>query len=203
MRRLVDGLIVLMLAAVVGGLLWHYQQERARLDRFQQVHESLRRLYEQALFQGSLDRNSTNAGFPKSISRSWFTADLPVNAMVPSEQPWIDIAPPGDKSDHPPDPVITSRGQAGFWYNPNRGLFRARVLPGITEQETLDLYNQLNNTVLKTLPYDRRPQRRPQSLDAIASSHDDAPVVDADADGSSTRAPAPRRRTLNDVSIRK
>jgi hypothetical protein len=71
---------------------------------------------------------------------------------VPARQPWLDIAPPGDKSDHPSDPVITRGTQAGFWYNPNRGLFRARVAPQFNEEDTLELYNRLNNSNLRALP---------------------------------------------------
>ena len=105
-------------------------------------------------------------GFPRYISPEWFVADgLPMNATVPGRHPWLDVAPPDDHSDHPPDPVITWEGQAGIWYNPNRGVFRARVMPQWSETATLHLYNLLNDTELTRLSVSEiRGDRQPKPL---------------------------------------
>jgi hypothetical protein len=66
-------------------------------------------------------------------------------------------------ADDPPDPVLHRKAQAGFWYNPNRGVVRARV-PGQGESgAALDLYNQLNNSGLKELTESAAAERRPTS----------------------------------------
>ena len=199
MRRVVDILIVLLLVAVMIGLVLHYRGEQEALKNYRAVHEAISKLYEQALFQGSLNENTTKAGFPLMIYPKWFPEHLPVNVAVPDTQPWLDIAPLGDMSDHPPDPVIVDGEQAGFWYNPNRGLFRARVTLQFTEEETLTLYNQLNNTALKILPRDTKPERQPVSLAKITAAADQA-ITDA-ADGKVT-SPALKRRTLTNVKTR-
>lgn len=200
MRRVIDILIVLMLMAVLFGLVWHYRNEQKNVSDFRAVHDAISRLYEQALMQGSLEDHTTRGGFPLMMQPKWFGEMLPVNVLVPEIQPWIDIAPIGDQADHPPDPVIISDEQAGFWYNPNRGLFRARVMPQFSEDETLDAYNQLNNTALKVLPRDSKVERRPVSVEKIVAAADQA-VTDA-ANGKVT-SPALKRRTLLDVNTRK
>jgi hypothetical protein len=200
MRRVIDMLIVLMLVAVLVGLVWHYRGEQKELEDYRAVHDAISRLYEQALSQGSLAEPTTKAGFPLMIHERWFRGDLPVNVAVDAGQPWLDIAPLGDMSDQPPDPVITTADQAGIWYNPNRGLFRARVMPQFTDEETLTLYNQLNNTALKLLPRDAKPERQPVSIAKIAAAADQ--VIADDASGKVT-SPALRRRSLSDVKTRK
>lgn len=199
MRRVVDMLIVMLLVAVLVGLVWHYRHEQADLDDYRKVHEAISKLYEHALFQGSIEEQTTQAGFPLMIQERWFAGNLPINVAVHPDQPWLDIAPLGDNADHPPDPVINTGEQAGFWYNPNRGLFRARVMPGFTDDETLEHYNQLNNTALKHLPRDDKPERQPISMARITAAADQA-ISDA-AEGKYIH-PALKRRTLLDVKTR-
>jgi len=200
MRRVVDMLIVMLLVAVMAGLVWHYRSEQGDLRDYRAVHDAISKLYEKALIQGSVGEQSTKAGFPLMMHAKWFGDSLPINVAVPDSQPWIDIAPLGDMADHPPDPVVFNEEQAGFWYNPNRGLFRARVPMQFTDEETLELYNQLNNTALKKLPRDSKPERQPVSLAKITAAADQA-ISDA-ADGKVT-SPTMRRRTLMDVKTRR
>ena len=151
-----------MLTGLLVGVLWYYRQDAWELEQRQTAQKALARMQEQVLYQGALiQAKETGRAFPESVSPIWFGADLPMNTIVPGRQPWLDIAPPGDTADQPPDPVITRPGQAGFWYNPNRGLVRARVARRFTEDETLELYNQINNVGLKRLPIDHDISRTP------------------------------------------
>ncbi len=200
MRRIIDMLIVLMLVAVLVGLVWHYRGEQKDLEDYRSVHDAISRLYEQALSHGSVEEATTKAGFPLMIHERWFGVELPVNVAVDANQPWLDIAPLGDMSDHPPDPVILTPTQGGIWYNPNRGLFRARVMPQFTDEESLTLYNRLNNTALKVLPRDARPERQPVSIAKITAAADQ---VIADDESGKVVSPVLRRRTLTDVKTRK
>jgi type II secretory pathway pseudopilin PulG len=175
MRLLVDCLIVLMLLAVLALVFGERRRAQHRIDQLGQVYRALSRLQEQARYHGAMDQalrcsasggqaaNSASevGGMPELVSPAWFGSDLPHNVMVGGTQPWLDIAPPGDTADDPPDPVIHRPDQAGFWYNPARGVFRARVAPQFSEQETLDLYNELNNRNLTGLPTSNDPARRP------------------------------------------
>lgn len=152
MRLFIDVLIVLMLTAILAGYLRYQQDQRQRQQQQATVQEALQRLVDTTSYQRSLAQiESENPRNEPVISAMWFGNRLPRNTLVPTSNPWLDLAPPDDKSTDPPDPVVIYPTQAGFWYNPNNRIFRARVLPQQTEQATLDLYNQINRSNLTSL----------------------------------------------------
>ncbi len=165
-RLLVDSLIALLSVAVLVSVLLYHRERNRWAQEYKSVHNSLAQLYEQATYRGVLEvRDQPTPGFPRYVSPEWFVADgLPMNATVPGRNPWLDVAPPDDFSDHPPDPVISWEGQAGIWYNPNRGVFRARVMPQWSEAATLHLYNLLNDTELTHLEVSNTHVRQPKPL---------------------------------------
>lgn len=182
MRLVVDSLIALMLIAVLGVLIAHYQQRDQTALNIQFIQNSLADLHEAAVFHGAMgDVPTTKDGFPLEVMPQWFAERLPINILAEAEHPWIDMAPPSDTSNHPPDPVLTSPAQAGFWYNPTRGIFRVRVPMQVTDADTLALYNQLNQTALTTLPVNYDQQRKPLAYTPmtptrLASVADQQPV---------------------------
>jgi hypothetical protein len=161
MRLAIDSLIALGLVGVLGLVLADYRATARKLEEERQVHLALSRLAEQARYHGALEQpGECGPVFPATISPAWFKNGLPLNAVALGH-PWLDVAPAGDGADDPPDPVLHSRAQAGFWYNPSRGVVRARV-PGQGEPgAALDLYNQLNNSGLKELAESAAVARRP------------------------------------------
>ena len=180
-RLLVDGLISLLLVGVlVCVMLFHREQDKMS-RHYQTVRDALAVLHEQAFYHSVLDKDEGDVkGFPETISPLWFRAEgVPLNATVPGRQPWLDIAPDGDDGYHPPDPVITRIDQAGFWYNPNRGIFRARVMPQWSSTATLQLYNQLNGVELEDLPSSDNPDRAPLPMVEVSVA-----AVDSEASGS-------------------
>lgn len=166
MRLALDALIAVTLVVLLACLLMFHRQRADERARIADVQAGLATLQQQMLFHGALrDVECSDAGFPINISPVWFRhGGVPTNLLAPGRQPWIDLAPPGDYSLHPPDPVITSPDQAGFWYNPNKGLFRARVRPQFTEQSTLKLYNRVNGVAVPTMAFDAAPDRKPQPM---------------------------------------
>ena len=172
-RLMVDGLIALLLVGVLTSVVMHRREQSRRSEEYTQVHEVLAQMHEQAVYRGVLQVGEDGiAGFPKDISPLWFPDGLPVNQLVPGSQPWVDVAPENDENDHPPDPIITSPTQAGIWYNPNRGVFRARVTPQWSDSATLELYNVVNETNLEMLVESKDPSRQPvpilPTLDELA-----------------------------------
>jgi len=162
MRLVIDTLIALMLVGILAGLLLQHRQKSNDVAQLKDVHESLRELQARTILHGALGETDVNElGFPTQVSPLWFGAQVPVNKLVPRNHPWIDFAPANDYNEHPPDPVITRPNQAGFWYNPARGIFRARVMPQVGDQQTLALYNQINGTTLRSLRRDADPERSP------------------------------------------
>jgi hypothetical protein len=219
MRKVTDTLIVLMLITLIGGLVWHYQRSQRELDQCSHVQEALTRMYEQTVAHTTTDAKSTQAGFPTVISPAWFGQELPMNALAP-DAPWVDLAPKGDMTDHPPDPCLERPTQAGFWYNANLGVIRARVPRQITDQDTLNLYNKINQSALKALRHDANPDRAPIALGADGTpveARSDKPrrvlgdpggkaggsgadKTRASANDGPVTAPAPRRRSLSDIT---
>lgn len=161
MRLLVDSLIALMLVSILAGVLWHYRRQQRLLNDYQFIHNALDRLHDQTLYHKALGDVKLNAeGFPEQIKPRWFGDHLPVNVLVSTSHPWMDIAPADDTSTEPPDPVITDRHQAGLWYNPNNGIFRARVTRQLSDEATLQMYNRVNGTSLTSLPDDDDTRNR-------------------------------------------
>lgn len=198
MRLIIDTLICLMLVAILAGAVWHYNRQQADIRLQQAVHAARARIQNQVIYRGALEEVPINeAGFPVSISPSWFADGLPVNPLVPRTQPWLDIAPADDLNDHPPDPIIRDTGQAGFWYNPSRGLVRVRVLPMHTEQATVDMYNQLNGSNMLTL---RDPTPRELHLRMPQVVREPTQADDQPHDDRQTLA-SPRKPTMGTVIL--
>jgi hypothetical protein len=155
MRLLLDSLIgVMVLAALAaGGWYWHHHQGEA--ETLAEARQSLRRLHDQVNYRKALATASKERGpaaFPRELKAEWFERPLPRNPLAERERPWLELAPAGSEARHPPDPVLREPGQAGLWYNPERGRFRARVPPQLTGEATLRLYNKVNGTRLDRLP---------------------------------------------------
>ena len=171
MRILIDTLIAFMLIALIAGVLYYQHLDTVQEQDYQAIHSALTELNNLTCFHAAIgDVECNDRGYAKTIYKSWFSDSLPRNHLADVDQPWIDFAPSGDYSDHPPDPVIRSSDQAGFWYNPNRGVFRARVLDRSNDQETLKIYNYVNQAALQFLPFDYSMARSPLPLPAELAS---------------------------------
>ncbi len=167
MRLVIDSMIGLMLVGIVVGVMLYHRQETVALDEVQSVHQSLADLHEAATLHRVLGaEGDARGGYLRIVKPAWFGERMPINVLLGRDHPWIDVAPPGDLAEHPPDPVADSSEQAGFWYNPARGIFRARVLRQVSERDTLALYNRVNSCALRSiLPHpDPDPARRPVAL---------------------------------------
>ncbi|MEO0513893.1 MAG: hypothetical protein AAF086_01185 [Planctomycetota bacterium] len=175
MRRLVDLFVVLVVIAVAVFVVQSRRSVETSAAAPQEVQQSIARLYERASYYGALETStrSTRTLWPVAIMPEWFGGTLPSNTMLSDvyaggspqshvyHRPWIDVAPPGDDGTHPPDPVAVRRDQAQFWYNPNVGLFRARVPAHLGEDQALSLYNLLNGVNVAQLHRDTDPARTP------------------------------------------
>jgi len=149
MRLVIDMLIVLMVVGMIGGGLYLHQQGKQSKADQAQVRDALGELHDKTVYHTNMsDAVAGRRTILVKVMPEWFGEDLPSNVLAGSDRPWIDLAPPGDRGVHPPDPVIHSESQAGFWYNPTLGIFRARVMPQASEGKTLALYNHLNDCEL-------------------------------------------------------
>lgn len=166
MRQVLYIIIGLTVAVVAAGVMSARRTEAKSAVTAVDVNQSLTRLYERTSYYGALEKTHVTEGtlWPAAVMPEWFGQKLPVNGLLLAGQPdrpWIDVAPPGDESLHPPDPVALWPNQAQFWYNPNVGIFRARVSATLSDSDALALYNQLNEVSLAALERDIDPSRVP------------------------------------------
>ena len=206
MRVAIDGLIVVMLLGLAGGVAIYLHEQREDRRRVVQVQAALSALYDRAHYVAALgEAETTPLGMPRVMQVDWFGKDeVPRNGLVDARQPWMDVAEAGDLSWHPPDPVVERRTQAGFWYNPARAVFRARVAPCSSRAATLEYYNRVNGASLTRLPRaevtdgpasDKPPPGRDDAGGAAPSPQPDAAAVDPPA-APTTPDAAPARTNL-------
>lgn len=151
-----------MVLGVIGGVLYLNRQEEQADEETASVMHALAQLHEQTKHQTAIATAIAGRDIVVAeVMPGWFPDGLPINVLAGPDQPWIDLAPPGDHGMHPPDPIVTGPTQAGFWYNPTTGVFRARVQPQISEAETLALYNRINASALDALEEAPDPAREP------------------------------------------
>lgn len=161
MRRLLDILVATMVAALLAGGLWVLHTWREEQRTIDEVRENVRRIEQQVRVQASLGRVEINGrGWPTTIDPSWFTSDPPRNSLLTPNRPWMEIAPPEHTDlEHPMARVALDRSMAAFWYNPGRGIVRARVPVTISDRTATKLYNTVNGTSLGSI-FDDLPNER-------------------------------------------
>lgn len=156
LRRTVD-VLALGLCLVVAALVVIQQSRSESVENVvTQTELALARFHSVLRVQATTNGVAVNGrGWPNTIEGHWFGDDPPRNHLLTGDRAWVEIAPVEEADrDHPIDPVAFDTGEfkaASFWYNPYRGVVRARVAPQINEPATLALYNRLNGVFLTTL----------------------------------------------------
>jgi hypothetical protein len=153
MRTLVNIVAVLLVAATALGLsVWAGVQAREELC-LKQTRDSLTRLESEVRRRASLGGIELSAtGYPMTIKPEWFEEDVPRHMLLDEARPWVEIAPSDEATlDHPPVRVDVIGGLAAFWYNPAKGVVRARVPASVSDRATLEMYNKINGSELETL----------------------------------------------------
>jgi hypothetical protein len=119
------------------------QAVAAGVDKFRKV----------LAFRAAANETQTNGrGWPVTVDPEWFSGDPPRNVLVTPDRPWVEIATVAEAPLHdPPVRMTIDNRVASFWYNPYQGVVRARVPVSISDQKSLDLYNQINGTSLDSI----------------------------------------------------
>jgi hypothetical protein len=153
MRLLLDSLVALMLTAILGGVVY-YSRADSELERnIKLAHSEVRRLQSQIMLQAALESTPlTQRGYPVTVKPEWFHGNVPLNPLLESGHPWLEIAGPAQRDlEHPQRPVATRNDAAQFWYNPYTGDVRARVPAEVADANALSLYNRVNDCHLDSL----------------------------------------------------
>jgi hypothetical protein len=152
LRRAVDvvgvlaGAGALVVVAVVG--LKHYRTQQA----FDVVTAGLREFERTLAVQANLgEAELTRSGWPTTMNPAWFSNSPPRNPFMPPEAAWLEVAPEIEANLlDPPARVAPDEFHAGFWYNPYRGIVRARVPLVVSESQSVELYNRINGRAVRS-----------------------------------------------------
>ena len=150
-------LAAVLAAAVCVGLLltrWHSQlDDQSSIVATREALWDFHRTISLKVITKDVPENGR--GWPRSIELAWFETSgrAPVNAVLSaadgpdnaSQRPWLDIAGPDEAElAHPKVRASIDGNVASFWYNPAKGIVRARVPIRITDIQTTQLYNAVN-----------------------------------------------------------
>lgn len=158
MRLLMDSVVALMLVVLLGGVMWHNRTDQTDTRHRDTAKMEVQRFQRQIALQSTLAKVARNErGYPETIDPDWFSGNLPQNTLVEISHPWLEVAGP-DQAEllHPVERVAFEKRLAKFWYNPRTGVVRARVPSELSDTETLELYNYVNDCNLPDLFADGR-----------------------------------------------
>jgi hypothetical protein len=153
MRRAVDVVAAVAAIAVACGLgAFYYLQHQDDLQ-IKEVAGGLRRFEQVLVFKGaSKESEVSERGWPLTVDPHWFGAGPPQNLLVTPDRPWLEVATPEQATmSDPPLRVAIGTQVSAFWYNPYKGIVRARVPIAISDRRALELYNRVNGTNLDNL----------------------------------------------------
>lgn len=153
MRRLVDILMILGIAALIMGVAWKTREDRARDLAVQNARASVQSIAGAIILHSVIgDSEKSEAGYPATIDPTWFEGAIPDNPLIDDSHPWIEVASIDDvRLLHPRNRIILDSKTAKFWYNPYTGVVRGRVPSGMTDVEALELYNFINDSELRRI----------------------------------------------------
>lgn len=153
MRLMIDTLVALMLAGLLGGVVMLSRMEDDDHSAREATRAATSRFQQQIKLQATLGQNSARQNsWPQTVEMEWFKGNLPMNTLLTGDRPWVEIAGAGERGrEHPRIKAATGPDTAGFWYNPSNGVVRARVPAGISDEQSLDLYNYINGSALTSL----------------------------------------------------
>ena len=148
--------LLMLLAMLAGGYqLYHWHNDRSvHEDRMARGAETaVKRIQQEIRLRAALQNVELNArGWPVTIDPAWFGKAAPRNPLAPDGCAWMEVANPAEyEHDDPDQRLALDRSSAAFWYNPCKGIVRARIGVQISDQIALSLYNRVNSTRLTSL----------------------------------------------------
>lgn len=150
MRTLLNILVVVMLAGILVGVVMIRSNKGIKQDQIRTARDEVRRFQRQITFQATIaEVELTAEGYPVTADPNSFHDNLPQNLLIEAGHPWVEIAGRNERSFlHPLDIVVHDAVAAQFWYNPYKGIVRARVPADISDAIALEVYNQVNDSSL-------------------------------------------------------
>ncbi len=129
----------------LGTLGWWRDQEDSQL-RTIATAAAVQTIQTHVSMESTLGGPQLNSdGFPSSIDPRWFEGGTPLNRLAPEGAPWVELAA-RDEADriHPKQMSFSGGRHAMFWYNPTKGVVRARVPEQASDLRTKETYSAAN-----------------------------------------------------------
>ena len=153
LRIVIAILTGVMTAGIAGGYLWSKdsrESQAAGVQRARSAAETIQREIRIRAATGGVELNGR--GWPKTVDVDWWQGRPPQNPLVPGDRPWLEIAGPSESGlVHPPVRQSVRKSQAAFWYNPAKGVVRARVGPAVSDRIAVEVYNRVNGSSVAEL----------------------------------------------------
>ena len=146
LRFCIDLLVITSATTALLVALWMYESDRTEKTAIESTQASLSQLKAEIGIRSVLSESTLNEfGHPPTVEREWFLDADPLNALASARAPWIECALAGELSrDHPHDPTFRGGRGAMFWYNPMRGVIRARVPESASDDAAIAMYEAVN-----------------------------------------------------------
>lgn len=149
LRRIVaDVLIVVGLSAIGFAIYDSMRHDEERATAIASTRANVRAIQAQLdLYVAGESVSINDQRFPNAISADWFDGVRPLNTLLGVDRPWVELASIDELArTHPTDVTVGGGDGAMFWYNPARGVVRARVPRTLTDAEAIRIYNEVNET---------------------------------------------------------
>ncbi len=148
--------MVMALAMVVGGWRlydWYQQQDKHQETQIHAAQRAVDRVSQEVKYRAAMGKvELTLRGWPMTLDPQWFKGNPPQNPFAAVGSAWAEVAPPEDcELTDPPIRLALDRSTPAFWYNPCKGIVRARVSPTLSDEQALEIYNRINRTNLASL----------------------------------------------------
>lgn len=148
--------MLMALAMVVGGWRlydWHQQQGKKEEQTIHAAQRAVDRLSQEIKYRAAMGKVELSIrGWPATLDPQWFKGNPPNNPFAAIGSAWAEVAPPEDCDlTDPPIRLVLDRSTPAFWYNPCKGIVRARVSPAVSDERALEIYNRINRTNLASL----------------------------------------------------
>lgn len=166
--------MLMALALVVGGWRlydWYESQGKQEEQQIFLAQHAVQRLNQEIKYRAAMGKVELSIrGWPTTLDPQWFKGNPPQNPFASNGSAWAEVAAPEDcdRTD-PPVRLALDRATPAFWYNPCKGIVRARVSPALSDERALEIYNRINRTNLASLFEQDVPESLVNDAKATAS----------------------------------
>ncbi len=155
----------IMFALALAGAIGAFAYRRAAVAREQmmvdQTRDAVLAIEQRIRYLKAMEEVQLNElGWPEVVDPRWFKGEPPRNGMLNARHPWLEVASTLEYAlDHPVQRVAINENLAGLWYNPAKGIVRARVPQTLSDEKTIEIYNRINGSTIVEL-FDSSPRKR-------------------------------------------